>query len=107
MIFLPIFVFSDKETYENYYNIPHQHEDLLKGRFVYGLPEIYRDEIAKADAVANPGCFALLVQLMLLPFKDKMKSADVIAISGTSGGGRARATLSITPIVAKHQKLSD
>lgn len=83
------FRLNDKVTYEKYYNIPHNHEDLLKGRFVYGLPEIYRDDIAKADAVANPGCFALLVQLLLLPFKDQMDQADVIAISGTSGGGRA------------------
>lgn len=83
------FRLTDKDTYEKYYNIPHQHEDLLKSRFVYGLPEVYRDEIAKADAVANPGCFALLVQLLLLPFKDQMTQADVIAISGTSGGGRA------------------
>jgi N-acetyl-gamma-glutamyl-phosphate reductase len=83
------FRLNDKDIYERYYNIPHNHEHLLKGRFVYGLPEIYRDEIAKADAVANPGCFALLVQLLLLPFKDQMEQADVIAISGTSGGGRA------------------
>lgn len=83
------FRLNNKATYEKYYNIPHNHKDLLKGRFVYGLPEIYRDEIAKADAVANPGCFALLVQLLLLPFKDQMENANVIAISGTSGGGRA------------------
>ncbi|HPD82677.1 MAG TPA: N-acetyl-gamma-glutamyl-phosphate reductase [Alphaproteobacteria bacterium] len=83
------FRLGDKNTYEKYYKIPHQHEELLKGRFVYGLPEIYRDEIAKADAVANPGCFALLVQLLLLPFKGQMEQADIIAISGTSGGGRA------------------
>lgn len=83
------FRLSYKETYERFYHIPHQHEELLNGQFVYGLPEIFKDEIAKADSVANPGCFALLVQLMLYPFKDNMKSADVIAISGTSGGGRS------------------
>ena len=83
------FRLADKETYEKYYNITHQHPDLLNGRFVYGLPELYRDEIASADAIANPGCFALLVQLLLLPFKGQMDSADVIAISGTSGGGRS------------------
>jgi len=83
------FRLNDKATYERFYNVPHRHEDLLNGRFVYGLPEICRDEIAKADAVANPGCFALLVQLLLLPFKGKMSGADVIAISGTSGGGVA------------------
>ena len=83
------FRLGDAQTYERYYHIPHQRSDLLEGKFVYGLPEVFRDDIAKADAVANPGCFALLVQLLLLPFKDKMDSADVIAISGTSGGGRS------------------
>jgi N-acetyl-gamma-glutamyl-phosphate reductase common form len=83
------FRLTDKDTYERYYKIPHQQPDLLDGRFIYGLPEAYREEIKKADAVANPGCFALLVQLLLLPFKNNMKQADVIAISGTSGGGRS------------------
>jgi len=83
------FRLNDQATYERYYKIPHQQADLLDGRFIYGLPEIFKDDIARANAVANPGCFALLVQLLLLPFKDKMEGADVIAISGTSGGGRA------------------
>ncbi len=83
------FRLNDKDTYERYYKTPHEHPDLLNGRFVYGLPEVFREDIAKADAVANPGCFALLIQLLLLPFKGNMSGADVIAISGTSGGGIA------------------
>lgn len=82
------FRLQDAETYKKYYIDDHQHPNLLGGRFVYGAPEIFRDKIATADAVANPGCFALLVQLLLLPLKGKMKQADIIAISGTSGGGR-------------------
>src|SRR5262245_37685475 len=35
--------------------------------FVYGLPELNRDEIRKANNVANPGCFATTIQLGLLP----------------------------------------
>jgi len=83
------FRLTDKDIYEQYYKIPHERADLLDGRFVYGLPEVYREQIKTADAIANPGCFALLVQVLLLPFKGRMDSADVIAISGTSGGGRA------------------
>ena len=83
------FRLGDAQTYARYYHTEHQHPELLNGQFVYGLPEIYRDEIRKAEAVANPGCFALLVQLLLFPLKGKMSGADVIAISGTSGGGRA------------------
>ena len=83
------FRLNDQATYERYYKIPHQHAELLDGTFIYGLPEAYREQIKTANAVANPGCFALLVQLLLLPFKDNMDSADIIAISGTSGGGRS------------------
>ena len=83
------FRLSNKDVYQKYYHIDHQHPELLDGQFIYGLPEIFKEQIAKADAVANPGCFALLVQLMLYPFKDNMNSAEVIAISGTSGGGRS------------------
>lgn len=83
------FRLNDQATYEKYYSVDHTRPDLLDGQFIYGAPEIFRDEIKKADAVANPGCFALLVQLLLLPFKGKMDSADVMAISGTSGGGRS------------------
>lgn len=83
------FRLTDPHTYQQYYAIDHQRPDLLNGQFIYGLPEVYRDDIAQADAVANPGCFALLVQILLLPFKGRMTSADIIAISGTSGGGRS------------------
>lgn len=83
------FRLNDQATYEHYYYIDHQRPDLLDGTFVYGLPEVYREQIKTANAVANPGCFALLIQILLLPFKNKMSGADVIAISGTSGGGRA------------------
>lgn len=83
------FRLDNAKTYERYYKVGHQKPELLKGRFTYGAPEIFKDEIAQADAVANPGCFALLVQLLLLPYKNKMSGADVIAISGTSGGGRS------------------
>lgn len=83
------FRLGDVETYKRYYKIDHQYPELLNGRFVYGAPEIFRDQIKDCDAVANPGCFALLVQLLLLPLKGHMDQADVIAISGTSGGGRS------------------
>ena len=36
-------------------------------QFVYGLPELNKKEIAKAENIANPGCFATSIQLGLLP----------------------------------------
>lgn len=83
------FRLKDPAHFKKYYNIDHTKPELLDGTFVYGLPEINAKAIKKAEAVANPGCFALLVQLLLLPFKGHIHHAHVIAISGTTGGGRS------------------
>lgn len=80
------FRLKDPATYKRYYE-DHLFPDLLP-RFVYGLPEVHRDAIKKADAVANPGCFALLIQLLLLPFKGRIERADVFATTGSSGSGK-------------------
>tara|TARA_B100000214_G_scaffold360540_1_gene323034 strand:- start:1 stop:1080 length:1080 start_codon:yes stop_codon:yes gene_type:complete len=59
---------------------------------VYGLPEIYRNEIKKANIVSCPGCFPTASLLPLLPFlKQGLIETDGIIIdakTGTSGGGR-------------------
>ncbi len=82
---------NDAKTYEEYYKIPHNHPDLLK-EVVYGLPEIVGVQaIANASTVANPGCFALLSQLMLFPFKGQIKSAYIFAMTGSSGAGKSPA----------------
>jgi len=78
---------DDAKTYEKYYGVPHNHPELLE-KVVYGLPEINADEIRGAETVANPGCFALLSQLMLHPFKGQIEHADIIAVTGSSGGGK-------------------
>ena len=63
----------------------------LKGRsFVYGLPELNRDEITKADNVANPGCFATAIQLGLLPLAKAglLKKVYTTGITGSTGAGQ-------------------
>ncbi|MCK6418908.1 MAG: N-acetyl-gamma-glutamyl-phosphate reductase [Alphaproteobacteria bacterium] len=81
------FRLDDAATYERYYE-PHRHPHLLKD-VAYGLPEIFgREKIKNAATVANPGCFALLGQIMLFPFKGRIKSADLFAITGSSGAGK-------------------
>jgi len=77
---------DDVAVYEKYYQ-EHKHPALLKD-VVYGAPEINRDAIKTADSVANPGCFALLSQLMLLPFTGAIEHVDIMAITGSSGSGR-------------------
>lgn len=59
--------------------------------YVYGLPEINRDKIAKAVHVANPGCFATCIQFGLLPAaKMGLITEDVMvnAITGSTGAGQ-------------------
>ncbi len=82
------FRLDDVATYEKYYATPHNYPDLLE-KAIYGLPEITgNDVIAKADIIANPGCFALLSQLMLYPFAGNIESTDIIAVTGSSGSGK-------------------
>jgi N-acetyl-gamma-glutamyl-phosphate reductase len=58
--------------------------------FVYGLPEMNRSEIATAQHIANPGCFATCIQLALLPLAAAVLLKDEIhvnAITGSTGAG--------------------
>ena len=59
--------------------------------YVYGLPEIHREEIAKCQHLANPGCFATCIQLGLLPLAKAgllTKDIAVNAITGSTGAGQ-------------------
>ena len=59
--------------------------------YVYGLPEINKAEIVKAQHVANPGCFATAIQVALLPAaKMGLLTEDVAvnAITGSTGAGQ-------------------
>lgn len=56
---------------------------------VYGLPELNKEKIAKANFVANPGCFATGIQLALLPlaYNGMLKEVHVSGITGSTGAG--------------------
>jgi N-acetyl-gamma-glutamyl-phosphate reductase len=56
--------------------------------WIYGLPEIARDELRGARRIANPGCYATAAQLALLPLAaDLCASPRVFGVSGYSGAG--------------------
>jgi N-acetyl-gamma-glutamyl-phosphate reductase len=59
--------------------------------FVYGLPELNREEIRGAQAIANPGCFATAIQLGLLPLAKAGLLGDVYTtgITGSTGAGQS------------------
>ncbi|MRI01809.1 N-acetyl-gamma-glutamyl-phosphate reductase [Kriegella sp. EG-1] len=64
---------------------------IFEGKeFVYGLPEINKALIEKANYIANPGCFATAIQLALLPLaKAALLDQDVHinAVTGSTGAG--------------------
>lgn len=58
--------------------------------FIYGLPELNKNEIKKANYIANPGCFATAIQLGLLPLAAKgllNSEIHINAITGSTGAG--------------------
>lgn len=85
------FRLKDPEIYEKWYNTTHSYPELLR-QAVYGLPEIYREDIKKANLIANPGCYPTSVILPLYPFlrKELVEPHTIIvdSKSGTSGAGR-------------------
>ncbi|MBE9600575.1 N-acetyl-gamma-glutamyl-phosphate reductase [Pedobacter sp. MC2016-24] len=65
--------------------------------WVYGLPELNREQIIKADYIANPGCFATCIQLALLPLAAKgllNSEVHINATTGSTGAGQSLAKTS-------------
>jgi N-acetyl-gamma-glutamyl-phosphate reductase len=83
------FRLRDAAVYGEWYR-EHPEPELLASA-VYGLPERYREQIAGADIVANPGCYPTATLLALAPLARGGYIADVVidAKSGVSGAGRA------------------
>ena len=85
------FRLEDKMIYEDFYNIKHKNFNLKK-KFVYGLSEVYRNQISKAKYICNPGCYLTSILIPLIPLlKEKViKSGHIIidSKSGVSGAGK-------------------
>jgi N-acetyl-gamma-glutamyl-phosphate reductase len=73
-----------------------QNSKLNTRDFVYGLPELNREEIKKAQNIANPGCFATCLQLGLLPLAAKGLLDGEVHITGTTGSTGAGQSPSAT-----------
>jgi N-acetyl-gamma-glutamyl-phosphate reductase len=82
------FRLRDPAVYEEWYR-EHPHPRLIS-EAVYGLPELYRDQLRGARLVANPGCYPTAAILSLAPLARAGLLADVVidAKSGVSGAGR-------------------
>jgi N-acetyl-gamma-glutamyl-phosphate reductase len=85
------FRIRDVAVYEQWYQA-HSSAELID-EAVYGLPELYRDQVKNARLVANPGCYPTSITLGLAPLlREKLIDPATLIIdskSGTSGAGRA------------------
>jgi N-acetyl-gamma-glutamyl-phosphate reductase len=113
------FRLKSADIYKEFYAHDHPAPDLLK-KSVYGLPEIYREEIKKSLLIASPGCYPTSILLPVIPLLKAglVKPTGVIAdsLSGVSGAGRkaeidylfCECNESVRPYgVPKHRHLSE
>jgi N-acetyl-gamma-glutamyl-phosphate reductase len=91
--------FDDIHLYEKWYGL--KHENPLEA--VYGLPEMYRDEIKKANLVANPGCYPTGSILAGIPL---VKAGLVDTLIADSKSGVSGAGIKPTP-VTHYPNISD
>jgi N-acetyl-gamma-glutamyl-phosphate reductase len=87
------FRLRDSATYAQWYGDDHAAPDLLDD-FVYGLPELFRDQLHNAALVAAPGCYPTAAALALAPLlrAGLVEATGIIvdAASGVSGAGRGK-----------------
>lgn len=91
---------DDAQTYAEWYGEKHGDPDRL-GKTVYGLPELFRDQIPPAQLVANPGCYPTSAILALTPLLTAglIEPDDIIidSKSGVSGAGRTPKLTTLYP----------
>jgi len=86
------FRFRDASVFQSWYKLPAPHAAWLASA-VYGLPEFYAEELASAQLVANPGCYATSVILALRPLAlagllDSAVNVVCDCKSGATGAGK-------------------
>ena len=83
------FRLSSAQEYKLWYRDEHEAPDLL-GRFVYGIPELHRQRIRGAKAVAAAGCYPTSAILALRPLLEMIEPGSIVvdAASGVSGAGK-------------------
>jgi N-acetyl-gamma-glutamyl-phosphate reductase len=113
------FRLKSAEVYRDFYAHEHPAPELL-AKAVYGLPEVYREEIKKALLIASPGCYPTSILLPTIPLLKAglVQSRGIIAdsLSGVTGAGRkaeidylfCECNESVRPYgVPKHRHLSE
>ncbi len=69
----------------------HRNAAFASRNFIYGLPELNKEQIIQAHDIANPGCFATAIQLGLLPLAKAglLKEVFTTGITGSTGAGQS------------------
>jgi N-acetyl-gamma-glutamyl-phosphate reductase len=106
-------------VYKDFYAHDHPAPELL-AQAVYGLPEVYREQIKKASLIASPGCYPTSILLPTVPLLKAglVQPTSIIAdsLSGVSGAGRkaeldylfVECNESVRPYgIPKHRHLSE
>lgn len=85
----PDFRIKDITLWKKWYKMDHTEPVLLKSS-VYGLSEFYREELKNAKFISNPGCYATIILLSILPLADYIDYSKIVidAKSGISGAGK-------------------
>ncbi|GAB6178862.1 N-acetyl-gamma-glutamyl-phosphate reductase [Desulfotomaculum defluvii] len=85
------FRIKEVEVYQSWYKTEHTAQQLLTSA-VYGLPELYRNQIRESSIIGNPGCYPTSIILGLAPLlTNKLIDTETVIIdakSGVSGAGR-------------------
>ena len=113
------FRLNDPTVYEEFYGSTHPAPALLE-KFIYGMPELYREAIRDSQLIASPGCYPTSIILPTVPLlrAELVKPTGIIAdsLSGVSGAGRnasvqflfSECNESMRPYsVPKHRHLSE
>lgn len=94
------FRLKNMSDYKRWYRRPHSSPELLDD-FVYGIPELHREEMLAADFISSAGCNATATILALYPlFKNQLVELDKTVVEvkgGSSEGGNAPSAASHHP----------
>lgn len=89
------FRFDDKDVYEKWYDKKHIAAEYIE-KSVYGMPELFAEQIKSAQLVANPGCYPTSAILALAPIVEQKITDEQIIVDSKSGVTGAGATAKAT-----------
>jgi len=78
------FRINDLDVWSNWYGFEHTCPDMMQ-HVAYGLPELFREDVKKANIIANPGCYPTTILLGLMP----LVKAGLIELNGIIADGKS------------------